>query len=41
MNQVLETIKSRRSTRSFKAEQLKQEELDLMIEVGICAPFRQ
>ena len=38
MNKVLETIKSRRSTRSFISEQLKQEELDLLIEAGIHAP---
>lgn len=38
MNTVLETIKKRRSVRAYKEEQLKQEELDLIIEAGIYAP---
>ena len=38
MNEVLKTIKSRRSVRSYKGEQIKQEELDLIIEAGIYAP---
>ncbi|MGE5327885.1 MAG: nitroreductase family protein [Deltaproteobacteria bacterium] len=38
MNEVLKTIKSRRSIRAFKSEQIKQEELNLIIEAGIHAP---
>lgn len=38
MNEVLRTIKNRRSIRSFKSEQIKKEELDLIIEAGIYAP---
>ena len=38
MNNVLETIKNRRSIRNYKAEQISQEELDLIIEAGIYAP---
>jgi len=38
MNEVLRAIKSRRSSRAFKPEQIKQEEVDLMIEAGIYAP---
>lgn len=38
MNEVLNAIKSRRSVRSFRPEQIKQEELDLIIEAGIYAP---
>ena len=38
MNEVLRTIKSRGSTRAFKQEQLKQEEIGLIIEAGIYAP---
>ena len=38
MNKVLEVIKSRRSVRSYKPEQIKQEELDAIIEAAIHAP---
>lgn len=38
MNEVLKTIKNRRSIRGFKPEQIKQEELDQIIESGIYAP---
>jgi len=38
MNKVLETIKNRRSIRKYKTEQIKQEELDLILEAGIYAP---
>ncbi|HKL09995.1 MAG TPA: nitroreductase family protein [Clostridia bacterium] len=36
-NEVLETIKSRRSVRKFLQEKIKQEELDAIIEAGIYA----
>lgn len=38
MNEVLKTIKNRRSVRSYSAEQISQEDLDLIIEAGIYAP---
>jgi nitroreductase len=38
MNEVLKTIKSRRSIRSFKPGQIQQEEPDMIIEAGIFAP---
>jgi nitroreductase len=38
MNEVLKVIKSRRSVRAYKPEQLKQEELDILIEAAIYAP---
>lgn len=38
MNDVLKTIKKRRSVRSYLSEQIKQEDLDLIIEAGIYAP---
>jgi len=38
LNEVIECIKKRRSVRRFELEQLKQEELDLIIEAGIYAP---
>lgn len=38
MNQVLEVIKRRRTTRKFKEEQLKEEELSLIMEAAIHAP---
>jgi len=38
MNNVLELIKKRRSTRAFKSEQIKHEELDQILEAGIWAP---
>ncbi len=38
MNEVLKVIKSRRSIRSYREEQISQESLDLIIEAGIYAP---
>lgn len=38
MNEVLKAIKNRRSTRAYKPEQIKQEELDQIIEAAIYAP---
>jgi len=38
MNKVLETIKKRRSIRKYLPGQIKQEELDVIIEAGIYAP---
>ena len=37
-NTVLETIKSRRSIRKYHSGQIKQEELDIILESGIYAP---
>jgi len=37
-NSTVETIMNRRSIRSYKAEQIKQEELDIILECGINAP---
>lgn len=38
MNQVLETIKNRRSIRRFRQEQIARDELDLILEAAIWAP---
>lgn len=38
MNETLKTIKQRRSIRSFKDEQIKEEELQAVLEAGLCAP---
>ena len=38
MNEVLETIKSRRSIRKYLPEQIKDEELDMILESAIYAP---
>lgn len=38
MNEVLETIKNRRSVRNYKTEQVSQEHMDQIIEAGIYAP---
>lgn len=38
MNDVLKVIKNRRSVRSYLPEQIKQEDLNLIIEAGIYAP---
>jgi len=38
MNEVLKAIKNRRSTRGYKPGQIKQEEIDLIIEAAIHAP---
>lgn len=37
-NETLNTIKNRRSIRKFKEEQIKQEELDAILEAAIYAP---
>jgi len=38
MNETLNVIKNRRSTRAFKQEQIKPEELELIVEAGTFAP---
>lgn len=38
MNEVLKAIKERRTTRKFKPEQIKEEELQAIIEAGLYAP---
>lgn len=38
MNNTLKVIKERRTTRKFKNEQIKKEELDAIIEAGLYAP---
>lgn len=38
MNEVLETIKSRRSIRKYLSKQIKDEELDMILESAIYAP---
>lgn len=38
MNEVLQNILTRRSVREFKEEQIKPEELDLILKAGIYAP---
>lgn len=38
MNEVLNNILTRRSIRSFKKEQIKEEELKMILEAGIYAP---
>lgn len=38
MNEVINAIKSRRSVRNYRQEQIRQEELDLIIEAAIYAP---
>ena len=38
MNEVLQAIKERRSIRRFKAEQVKDEELNTVLEAGTWAP---
>jgi nitroreductase len=38
MNELMAVIKNRRSVRSFTDEQLKQEELDILLEAGMYAP---
>jgi nitroreductase len=38
MNQTLQTIRNRRSTRAFKPEQINEEELNAIIEAAIYAP---
>ncbi|ABO35509.1 nitroreductase [Methanococcus maripaludis C5] len=38
MNQVLETIKNRRSVRKFKKDQIKDSEIEAIIEAAIYAP---
>lgn len=38
MNDIIKVIKSRRSIRNFSDEQIKQEELDVILEAGMYAP---
>lgn len=38
MNEVLETIKNRRSIRKYKPEQIKDDELKMILEAGMYAP---
>lgn len=38
MNETINTILSRRSCRGYKPEQLKQDEIDVIIECGLHAP---
>jgi len=38
MNETLTVIHKRRSIRLFKDEQIKKEELDAIVEAGLCAP---
>ncbi len=38
MNEVLSTIKNRRSVRKYKSEQISEEDLKLILEAGIYAP---
>ena len=38
MNEVLETIKSRRSIRKYSEEQIKDEEIDMILESAVYAP---
>lgn len=38
MNKVLENIKSRRSIRKYRSEQIKDEELEMILESAIYAP---
>ncbi len=38
MNKVLETIKNRRSIRQYSSKQIKEEELDAILEAAIYAP---
>lgn len=38
MNQVMEVLKSRRTTRKFEKDQIKDHELETILEAGIYAP---
>ena len=38
MKETLKVIRERRTTRKFKAEQIKEEELQAIIEAGLYAP---
>lgn len=38
MNDIIKNIKERRSIRKFKEEQIKDEELEVIVEAGIYAP---
>ena len=38
MNEVLKTIARRRSVRRFTAEQLRREDVEAVVEAGLCAP---
>lgn len=41
MNKTLEDIKNRRSIRKYKSEQISREELEAVLQAGICAPTGQ
>ena len=38
MNEIMQVIKNRRSIRSFSADQIRREELDVIVEAGMYAP---
>lgn len=38
MNETLENLKSRRSIRKYKSRQVSEEELQQVLEAGVCAP---
>ena len=38
MNQTIDTIKNRRSVRNYRSEQIKDEELEIILETAIYAP---
>lgn len=38
MNQTINDIMTRRSIRKYKPEQISREELDTVLQAGICAP---
>lgn len=38
MNETLKSIKNRRSVRAYQAEQIKEEELQMILEAGMYAP---
>ena len=38
MNEIISAIKNRRSVRRYKADQIKKDELDAIIEAGLFAP---
>lgn len=40
-NSTLKVIKKRRSIRNFKDEQIKDEELEIIVEAGLYAPYAE
>ena len=38
MNNTINDIMNRRSIRKYKPEQITREELDVILQAGICAP---